>query len=59
VKAKLEKMDTRLRHVRGMLDGEDKTKDLSECKAELFSVAADLDALKQMLTALVRQQKEL
>ncbi|ETO36254.1 hypothetical protein RFI_00808 [Reticulomyxa filosa] len=59
VKGKLEKIDTRLRHVKGILESDYGTSDLSECKTELFSVAADLDAFKQMLTALVRQQKEL
>jgi len=59
LKAKLEQTDTRLRHVKGILDSEDPTKDLSECKAELFAISADLDALRQMLTAIIRQQKEL
>jgi len=59
LKVKLEKIDTRLRHVKGILDSENPNKDLSECKAELFSISADLDALRQMLTALIRQQKVL
>jgi len=45
--------------VKDLLCSENNEKDLSRCKAELFSIAADLDAFKQMLTALVRQQKEL
>jgi len=59
VKTKLEQIDTHLRHVKNIFDREDITNDLSGCKAALFSVAADLDALKQMLIVLVRQQKEL
>jgi len=59
VKQKLEKIDTCLRNVKDLLCNENNEKDLSRCKAELFSIAADLDAFKQMLTALVRQQKEL
>jgi len=59
VKERLEKIDVRLRNAKAMFENEEKSKDLSECKAELFSIAADLDALKQMLTVLIRQQKEL
>jgi len=59
VKKKLEEIDTRLRNIKGLLDSGDQTVDVSDCKAQLYSVAADLDALKQMLTALVRQQQEL
>jgi len=59
VKQKLEKIDTSIRNVKDLLCSENNEKDLSRCKAELFSIAADLDAFKQMLTALVRQQKEL
>ncbi len=49
----------RLRNVKDSLDSETPSKDISSCKAELFSINADLDALKQKLTAIVRQPKKL
>ena len=61
VKAKLEDLDNRLREVKNSLttNVDNANKELSSVKAELFSCNADLDALKQKLTAIVRRPKQL
>ena len=63
VKLKLEDLDNRLRDVKSKLTtnsgDEIGNSDLSSVKAELFSCAADLDALKQKLTAIVRRPQKL
>eukprot|EP01084_Bolivina_argentea_P002391 4410_1 len=61
VKAKLEDLDNRLRDVKTQLttNVDNETKELSSVKAELFSCNADLDALKQKLTAIVRRPQKL
>jgi len=62
VKLKLEDLDNRLRDTKTKLttnDASDLTSDLSAVKAELYSCAADLDALKQKLTAIVRRPQKL
>ena len=61
VKLKLEDLDNRLRDVKSKLTTNDEIEnsDLSSVKAELFSCAADLDALKQKLTAIVRRPQKL
>lgn len=62
VKLKLEDLDNRLRDTKTKLttnDASDLNSDLSAVKAELYSCAADLDALKQKLTAIVRRPQKL
>jgi len=62
VKLKLEDLDNRLRDTKTKLttnDASDLESDLSAVKAELYSCAADLDALKQKLTAIVRRPQKL
>jgi len=62
VKLKLEDLDNRLREIKSKLTASNETQeqsDLSSVKAELFSCAADLDALKQKLTAIVRRPQKL
>jgi len=61
VKAKLEELDNRLRSVKEMLttSNDIEASDLSSVKAELFACCADLDALKQKLTAIVRRPQKL
>jgi len=62
VKLKLEDLDNRLRETKTKLttnDMADLDSDLSAVKAELYSCAADLDALKQKLTAIVRRPQKL
>merc|ERR1712154_437248 len=54
--------DNRLREIKSKLTASNETQeqsDLSSVKAELFSCAADLDALKQKLTAIVRRPQKL
>merc|ERR1712087_229767 len=60
VKLKLEDLDNRLRDTKTKLTTNDPLdSDLSAVKAELYSCAADLDALKQKLTAIVRRPQKL
>merc|ERR1712048_890828 len=61
IKTKLENLDNRLRDVKAKLTETDdvQSSELSAVKAELFSCAADLDALKQKLTAIVRRPQKL
>jgi len=60
VKLKLEDLDNRLRDTKTKLTtNDDLASDLSAVKAELYSCAADLDALKQKLTAIVRRPQKL
>ena len=61
IKTKLESLDNRLRVVKAKLTESDEieSSELSAVKADLFSCAADLDALKQKLTAIVRRPQKL
>merc|ERR1712228_768139 len=60
IKTKLEDLDNRLRIVKAKLTKSDvATSELSAVKADLYSCAADLDALKQKLTAIVRRPQKL
>eukprot|EP00484_Ammonia_sp_Unknown_P020755 CAMPEP_0197024632 /NCGR_PEP_ID=MMETSP1384-20130603/5142_1 /TAXON_ID=29189 /ORGANISM="Ammonia sp." /LENGTH=746 /DNA_ID=CAMNT_0042453047 /DNA_START=51 /DNA_END=2291 /DNA_ORIENTATION=- len=61
VKLKLEDLDNRLRDVKQQLTTNDDLEQsvLSQVKADLFACAADLDALKQKLTAIVRRPQKL
>lgn len=60
IKSKLENLDGRLRDVKARLTKSDvESSDLSAVKADLYSCAADLDALKQKLTAIVRRPQKL
>ena len=60
IKTKLENLDGRLRDVKARLTKSDvESSDLSAVKADLYSCAADLDALKQKLTAIVRRPQKL
>ena len=60
VKGTLEDLDQRLRDVKMRLTAPDDLDAMkSKVKADLFSCAADLDALKQKLTAIVRRPQKL
>jgi len=60
VKGTLEDLDYRLRDIKQRLSVPDEFDALkSKVKADLFSCAADLDALKQKLTAIVRRPQKL
>merc|ERR1712129_415280 len=61
IKTKLEDLDLKLRAVKVKLteSGDIAPSELSAAKADLFSCSADLDALKQKLTAIVRRPQKL
>lgn len=60
VKGTLEDLDSRLRDVKMRLTAPDDSDSMrSKVKADLFGCAADLDALKQKLTAIVRRPQKL
>jgi hypothetical protein len=59
VKATLESIDIRLRDIKETLSGKSEATDVTTAKSDLFSIHADLDALRHKLTVLVRQQKRL
>jgi len=61
IKQKLEDLDNKLRTVKAKLTESDDIapSELSAVKADLYSCAADLDGLKQKLTAIVRRPQKL
>lgn len=61
IKQKLEDLDNKLRVVKAKLTESDDVapSELSAVKADLYSCAADLDGLKQKLTAIVRRPQKL
>ena len=55
----LEGIDIRLRDTKELLTANADAESVSTAKSELFSIHADLDALRHKLTVLVRVQKRL